>query len=55
MCYHGEIDVAGGQLHVDLLVDQSLAVVVEVLANERHLGRFFYSGFVKKKVEKFLS
>jgi hypothetical protein len=48
MCYHGEIDVAGGQLHVDLLVDQSLAVVVEVLANERHLGRVFSLDFSKK-------
>lgn len=54
MCYHGEIDVAGGQLHVDLLVDQSLAVIVEVLANERHLGRFF-NLVLSKKVEKVLS
>jgi hypothetical protein len=48
MCYHGEIDVAGGQLHVDLLVDQSLAVIVEVLANERHLVIVFFR-FCQKK------
>jgi len=28
---HGEIDVAGVELHVDLLVDEGLAVLVEVL------------------------
>ncbi len=31
--YHGHVDVAGVQLHVDLLVDQSLADLSKVLAH----------------------
>ena len=31
--YHGEIDVAGIELHVDLLVDQGFAVLMVVLTN----------------------
>merc|ERR1711893_218484 len=30
---HGHVDIAGVKLHVDLLVDQSLALLPEVLAN----------------------
>merc|ERR1711893_371164 len=30
---HGHVDIAGVELHVDLLVDQSLALLPEVLAN----------------------
>merc|ERR1719397_931805 len=33
---HGEIDIGGVELHVDLLVDQSLAVFVVVLPDLRH-------------------
>lgn len=32
----GQVDVAGVQLHVDLVVDGSLAVLVKILTNERH-------------------
>ena len=35
--YHGHVDVGGGELHVDLLVDESLAVIVVVHADDRHL------------------
>ena len=31
--YHGEIDIGGVELHVDLLVDQSLALLLEVLSD----------------------
>ena len=31
--YHGHVDVAGVQLHVDLLVDQGLAVLLVVLSD----------------------
>ena len=34
--YHGEIDVRGVEFHVDLLVDQRLAVLVVVLPDLRH-------------------
>ena len=34
--YHGEIDIGGVELHVDLLVDQSLTILMVVLPN---LGR----------------
>ena len=34
--YHGEIDVGGIEFHVDLLVDQRLAVLVVVLPDLRH-------------------
>ena len=34
--YHGEIDVRGIEFHVDLLVDQRLAVLVVVLPDLRH-------------------
>jgi len=30
---HGHVDVAGVELHVDLLVDQSLALLLEVLSD----------------------
>ena len=33
--YHGEIDIARIELHVDLLVDQCLAFLVVVLSNLR--------------------
>ena len=36
--YHGHVDVGGLELQVDLLVDESLAVIVVVHADERHLG-----------------
>lgn len=37
--YHGHVDIAGIQLHVDLLVDGGLAVLMVVLAdNAGHLG-----------------
>ena len=29
--YHGEIDIGGVELHVDLLVDQSLTILMVVL------------------------
>merc|ERR1711909_185836 len=36
---HGHIDVAGVELHVDLLIDQSLALLLEVLSDPgNHLG-----------------
>ena len=39
--YHGEIDIAGVELHVDLLVDQGLALLVVVLSDLRsHLESF---------------
>ncbi len=44
-CYHFQIDVAGVELHVDLLVDEGLALLGEVLAN---LGS--HSGSLKHKV-----
>ena len=46
--YHGEIDVAGIELHVDLLVDEGLGLGVVVLANdgESHLEDLVKS-FVK--------
>ena len=34
--YHGEIDVRGIEFHVDLLVDQRLAVLVVVLPDLGH-------------------
>ena len=34
--YHGEIDVRGIEFHVDLLVDQRLAVLVVVLSDLGH-------------------
>ena len=34
--YHGEIDVGGIEFHVDLLVDQRLAVLVVVLPDLGH-------------------
>ena len=40
LSYHGHVDVGGVELHVDLLVDGSLGVGVEVLSN---LGRHFES------------
>ena len=36
--HHGEVDVGGIELHVDLLVDVGLGVGVEVLADLGHLG-----------------
>ena len=30
---HGHVDVAGVELHVDLLVDQGLALLLEVLSD----------------------
>ena len=35
-CYHGEVDVGGVELHVDLLVDEGLAVLVVVLPDLGH-------------------
>ena len=37
--YHGEIDIGGVELHVDLLVDQSLTILMVVLPDlgHRHL------------------
>ena len=36
---HGHVDVAGVELHVDLLIDQSLALLLEVLSDPgNHLG-----------------
>ena len=32
-CYHGEINIAGIKFHVDLLVDQSFALFMKVLAD----------------------
>jgi hypothetical protein len=40
--HHGHVSVGRVQLHVDLLVDQSLAVVVVVHADRRHLGDDFF-------------
>merc|ERR1719186_1797172 len=37
---HGEIDIAGVELHVDLLVDQGLALLVVVLSD---LGSYLES------------
>ena len=34
--YHGEIDVGGIEFHVDLLVDQRLAVLVVILPDLGH-------------------
>ena len=34
--HHGQVDVARGELHVDLLVDHGLGGGVKVLANLRH-------------------
>merc|ERR1719336_2549139 len=34
---HGQVDVAGVHLHVDLLVDGSLVVLVKVLTDDGHL------------------
>ena len=36
MPHHGQVDVAGGELHVDLLVDHGLGGGVKVLADLRH-------------------
>lgn len=37
--YHGHVDIAGIQLHVDLLVDGGLTVLMVVLADKAgHLG-----------------
>ena len=49
--YHGKVDVAGVHLHVDLLVDVSLAVGVEVLADlgQGHLEDFFGFFWVRKR------
>ena len=35
--YHGQVDIAGVHLHVDLLVDASLIGLVKVLADNGHL------------------
>ena len=34
--YHGEIDIGGVELHVDLLVDQSLTILMVVLPDLGH-------------------
>ena len=34
--YHGEIDIGGVELHVDLLVDQSLTILMVVLSDLGH-------------------
>ena len=36
MPHHGQVDVAGGELHVDLLVDHGLGGGVKVLADLGH-------------------
>ena len=36
MVYHGEVNIAGIQLHVDLLVNESLALLAEVLPDGGH-------------------
>ena len=33
LSYHREVDIASIELHVDLLVDQSLALLLEVLSD----------------------
>ena len=33
LCYHGKIDIAGIEFHVDLLVDERFAVLLEVLSD----------------------
>jgi hypothetical protein len=50
--HHGHVSVGRVQLHVDLLVDQSLAVVVVVHADRRHLGDDFFKLGVRKKFLK---
>ena len=35
LSYHGEIDIASIELHVDLLVDQCLALLMVVLSDLR--------------------
>ena len=35
--YHGEIDIAGVELHVDLLVDEGLRILVVVLPDHRFI------------------
>ena len=49
--YHGEVNVAGVELHVDLLVDQSLGLGVVVLADDgkRHLEVFILFFLFKNK------
>ena len=53
-CYHGEINIAGIKFHVDLLVDQRLAVLVVVLPDLRHghLDRLVGLGVGKLKKGK---
>ena len=51
--HHGQVDVGGVELHVDLLVDVGLAVGVEVLADKRHLKkRVCGTSICKKKGRK---
>ena len=41
--HHGQVDVAGVHLHVDLLVDGSLVVLVKVLTDDGHLVVWCFS------------
>lgn len=47
--YHGHVDVGGLELHVDLLVDESLAVIVVVHADDGHLDEVVVDEFVMEK------
>ena len=49
--HHGEVDVGGVELHVDLLVDEGLGVGVEVLADLglRHLDAVGFVFFFRRK------
>ena len=47
--YHGHVDVGGLELQVDLLVDESLAVIVVVHADERHLGEVLVVELLQEK------
>ena len=40
--YHWKVDVASIEFHIDLLVDQSLTVLMIILPNSRHLCVLYY-------------
>jgi len=42
---HGQVHVRCGELHVDLPVDGSFAIGVEVLSGTRHFSKSFQAGF----------